>query len=147
MIVLWNAAAERVTGVPAGGGPRPPARARPAARPRPDGDGGDRLVPVQRGGEQVWLSVSEAVMRDPAGEVAGPHLRVPRRLRRADRRADEDDFVSTVSQELRRPLTSIYGFAETLLRRDVLFAEEERQTFLGYIASEAERLTPIVDRC
>jgi signal transduction histidine kinase len=55
-------------------------------------------------------------------------------------------FVSTVSQELRRPLTSIYGFAETLLRRDVLFSDEERQTFLGYIASEAARLTAIVDQ-
>jgi two-component system phosphate regulon sensor histidine kinase PhoR len=42
-------------------------------------------------------------------------------------------------------LTSIYGFAETLLRRDVLFGEEERRTFLEYIASEAQRLTTIVD--
>jgi signal transduction histidine kinase len=57
----------------------------------------------------------------------------------------KSDFVSTVSQELRRPLTSIYGFAETLLRRDVLFGEEERAVFLGYIASESERLTEIVD--
>jgi signal transduction histidine kinase len=50
-----------------------------------------------------------------------------------------------VSHELRGPLTSIYGFAETLLREDVLFGEEERRTFLGYIASESERLTAIVD--
>src|SRR6185436_16970416 len=57
----------------------------------------------------------------------------------------KSDFVSTVSHELRAPLTSIYGFAETLLRRDVLFGEAERQTFLGYIASEAQRLTTIVD--
>jgi signal transduction histidine kinase len=42
-------------------------------------------------------------------------------------------------------LTSIYGFAETLLRQDVLFGETERQTFLGYIASESQRLTAIVD--
>jgi two-component system phosphate regulon sensor histidine kinase PhoR len=50
-----------------------------------------------------------------------------------------------VSHELRTPLTSIYGFAETLLRQDVLFGEEERKTFLGYIASESQRLTQIVD--
>ena len=42
-------------------------------------------------------------------------------------------------------MTSIYGFAETLLRRDVLFSEDERRTFLEYIASESERLTSIVD--
>jgi signal transduction histidine kinase len=51
-----------------------------------------------------------------------------------------------VSRQLRAPLTSIYGFAETLLRQDVHFDEEERRTFLGYIASESERLTAIVDQ-
>jgi two-component system sensor histidine kinase VicK len=56
------------------------------------------------------------------------------------------EFVSNVSRELRSPLTSIYGFAETLLRDDVLFGEEERETFLRYITSEAGRLTGIVDR-
>jgi signal transduction histidine kinase len=65
----------------------------------------------------------------------------------ADRLVEQmkSDFVSTVSHELRTPLTSIYGFAETLLRQDVLFGDEERQTFLGYIASESQRLTAIVD--
>ena len=38
------------------------------------------------------------------------------------------------------------GFAETLMRSDVDFAEPERATFLRYIASESERLTAIVDR-
>jgi signal transduction histidine kinase len=57
----------------------------------------------------------------------------------------KSDFVATVSHELRTPLTSIYGFAETLLRRDIDFSEAERATFLGYIASESERLIGIVD--
>jgi signal transduction histidine kinase len=93
----------------------------------------------------VWLSLSEAVMTDPAGGVAG---RIYAFRDISDERAVEQmksDFVSTVSHELRTPLTSIYGFAETLLRRDVLFGEDERETFLRYIASESERLTSIVD--
>jgi two-component system phosphate regulon sensor histidine kinase PhoR len=57
----------------------------------------------------------------------------------------KSEFVAAVSHELRTPLTSIYGFAETLLRQDVLFEEDERRTFLGYVASEAQRLTGIVD--
>jgi signal transduction histidine kinase len=57
----------------------------------------------------------------------------------------KNEFVSLVSHELRTPLTSIYGFAETLLRRDIGFSDAERETFLGYIASESERLTGIVD--
>jgi signal transduction histidine kinase len=107
---------------------------------------GDRLVHIRRGADQVWLSVSEAVMHDPAGGVAGRVFAF--RDVSAERIVEQmkSAFVSTVSQELRRPLTSIYGFAETLLRRDVLFSDEERRRFLGFIASEAERLTSIVDQ-
>ena len=84
-------------------------------------------------------------MRDPAGAVAGRIFAF--RDISADRLVEQmkSDFVSTVSHELRTPLTSIYGFSETLLRRDVLFDEEERRVFIGYIASESERLMAIVD--
>jgi signal transduction histidine kinase len=110
------------------------------------GVGGSRLLAIRRGGEEAWLSLSEAVMTDPAGGVAGRifafrDISVERAVEQM-----KSDFVSTVSHELRTPLTSIYGFAETLLRRDVLFEDEERETFLRYIASESERLTAIVDR-
>jgi len=103
------------------------------------------LVPVMRGREEVWLSVTEAVMRDPAGGVSGRIFAF--RDISSDRLVEQmkSDFVSTVSHELRTPLTSIYGFAETLLRKDVMFGEGERATFLGYIASESLRLTQIVD--
>ena len=42
-------------------------------------------------------------------------------------------------------MTSIYGFAQTLLREDVDFSEIERRTFLEFIARESEGLTSIVD--
>jgi signal transduction histidine kinase len=84
-------------------------------------------------------------MRDPAGAVAGRIYAF--RDVSSDRLVEQlkSGFVSTVSHELRAPLTSIYGFAETLLREDVSFGDEERRTFLTYIASEAQRLTGIVD--
>jgi signal transduction histidine kinase len=110
-----------------------------------EGASRDRLVSIRRGGDEVWLSVSEAVMRDPAGAVAGRIFAF--RDVSAERVVEEmkSEFVAAVSHELRTPLTSIYGFAETLLRQDVLFDEEERRMFLGYIASEAQRLSTIVD--
>jgi PAS domain S-box-containing protein len=147
-VVLWNPAAERVTGVPASDAlGRTPLQA--LGRPLEAGEdvvGGSRLVPIRRGGEEVWLSLSEAIMTDPAGAVAG-RIYAFRDIS-AERSVEQmkSDFVSTVSHELRTPLTSIYGFAETLLRQDVLFGDEERATFLRYIASESERLTAIVDR-
>jgi PAS domain S-box-containing protein len=147
-VVLWNPAAERVTGVPASEAlGRTPAQALGRSLEAGEGvPGGSRLVPIRRGGEEVWLSLSEAVMTDPAGAVAG-RIYAFRDIS-AERSVEQmkSDFVSTVSHELRTPLTSIYGFAETLLRQDVLFGEEERATFLRYIASESERLTAIVDR-
>ena len=146
-VVLWNAAAARITGVPASDalGRTPFDVLQRKLEPAAGGETGDRLVAIRRGGDEVWLSVTEAVMHDPAGAVAGRIFAF--RDISAERVVEEikSDFVSAVSQELRRPLTSIYGFAETLLRQDVAFGEEERRTFLGYIASESERLTTIVD--
>ncbi|HUZ99763.1 MAG TPA: GAF domain-containing protein [Gaiellaceae bacterium] len=146
-VVLWNAAAEKITGVPAMDalGRTPVEVLERKLESDPDTAPADRLVPIMRGREEVWLSVSEAVMRDPVGAVAGRIFAF--RDISADRLVEQmkSDFVSTVSHELRTPLTSIYGFAETLLRQDVLFGEEERTTFLGYIASESQRLTQIVD--
>ena len=147
-VVLWNPAAERVTGVPqADALGRTPTQA--LGRPLEAGEGilgGSRLVPIRRGGDEVWLSLSEAVMTDPAGAVAGRIYAFRDISAELSVEQMKSDFVSTVSHELRTPLTSIYGFAETLLRQDVLFGEEERATFLRYIASESERLTSIVDR-
>jgi PAS domain S-box-containing protein len=146
-VVLWNGAAERITGVPAAVAlGRAPVEVLQRSLEAPEeGARGDRLVPINRGREEVWLSVTEAVMRDPLGAVAGRIFAF--RDISGDRLVEQvkSDFVSTVSHELRTPLTSIYGFAETLLRQDVMFGEEERETFLRYIASESQRLTSIVD--
>jgi PAS domain S-box-containing protein len=146
-VVLWNAAAEKITGVPAAEalGRTPFDVLQRNLESDSDGAGDDRLISIMRGREEVWLSMSEAVMRDPVGAVSGRIFAF--RDISADRLVEQmkSDFVSSVSHELRTPLTSIYGFAETLLRQDVLFGDEERTTFLGYIASESQRLTQIVD--
>jgi PAS domain S-box-containing protein len=146
-IVLWNSMAERITGVPAA-----EALGRRVAetlqRELASGEAepkGERAVAIVRGGKEVWLSLTEAVMHEGGGAVAG---RIFAFRDISSERAVEQmksDFVATVSHELRTPLTSIYGFAETLLRADVAFDETERATFLGYIASESERLIRIVD--
>jgi len=146
-VVLWNAAAEEITGVAESEalGRAPSEVLQRSLDPDETSDEGRGLIQIPRGGDEIWLSVSEAVMRDPAGAVAGRIYAF--RDVSADRLVEQlkSGFVSTVSHELRAPLTSIYGFAETLLREDIAFSDEERQTFLGYVATEAQRLTVIVD--
>ena len=147
-VVLWNAAAEQITGVPqeeAIGRTTMQVLQRELESDE-ETRSGQRLVSLQRGGEELWLSLSEAVMRDPLGAVAGRIFAF--RDISADRMVEQvkSDFVAAVSHELRTPLTSIYGFAETLLRQDIPFGDAERRTFLGYIASESGRLTEIVDQ-
>jgi PAS domain S-box-containing protein len=143
-VVLWNRAAEEVTGVPASEAVgRTPVQVLQRDLESPFG-GVNRQVAISRGDREVWLSLSEAIMRDPAGAVAG---RIFAFRDISDEHAVEQmksDFVSTVSVELRTPLTSIYGFAQTLLREDVAFGEPERRTFLEFISRESERLTTIV---
>ena len=53
------------------------------------------------------------------------------------------EFVADVSHELKTPLTSILGYAETLSETD--YDDEIRQKFLGVISSEAVRMTKLVN--
>ncbi len=53
------------------------------------------------------------------------------------------DFVANVSHELQTPLTSVRGYAETLLDEDDLDPAEIRR-FSGYILKESERMAALV---
>lgn len=146
-VVLWNAEAERITGVPAAEalGRQPSDVLQRELASEGEAPSGDRVISITRGGHDVWLSLTEAVMSDHEGSVTGRVFAF--RDISGERLVEQmkSDFVSTVSHELRTPLTSIYGFSATLLRGDLTFDDEERLTFLTYIASESERLTRVLD--
>jgi two-component system phosphate regulon sensor histidine kinase PhoR len=55
------------------------------------------------------------------------------------------DFVSTVSHEFRTPLTSIKGFADTLLLYGAQLPEEEKRRFINIIKDQADRLIRLVE--
>jgi two-component system phosphate regulon sensor histidine kinase PhoR len=95
-------------------------------------------LPVAVGGRELWLSF--VAVRGSAGVVyAFRDLTTERRLEE-----EKTDLVATISHELRTPMAAVYGAAETLLRRDDLPPERQRE-LLAMIAGQATRLTAIVE--
>jgi PAS domain S-box-containing protein len=145
VVVLWNPAAEAITGLTAEAVVgRPAAEAVPgweAVAPRvPVVSEVDRAVaraetvPPEIGGRELWLSISGVGFAD--GTVyAFRDLTQDRMLEEL-----KADFVSTVSHELRAPLAAVYGAAMTLTRRDFAADEEQRGKLPSVIVQESERL-------
>lgn len=65
------------------------------------------------------------------------------RLRELDRL--KDDFVSTVTHELRTPITSIRAFTE-IMRDDSELDTEERSRFLQIVIDETDRLSRLIEQ-
>lgn len=69
-------------------------------------------------------------------------------LRRAERRrrvdAARSDLVSTVSHEIRSPLTSVKGFTRTLLAKWERFTDEQKRQMLATVDADADRVTRLL---
>jgi signal transduction histidine kinase len=65
----------------------------------------------------------------------------------ARRKLDEiqEEFVATISHDLRSPLGFIKGYTTTLLRNDAEWDADSRQEFLSIIDEEADRLSSLID--
>jgi two-component system phosphate regulon sensor histidine kinase PhoR len=90
-----------------------------------------------------YLHVHGTVLRDANGAAIGGLvvLNDVTALRQLEQARSE--FVANVSHEVRTPITSIIGYAETLLETDDV-DRETLQRFLGIIARQAARLNSIV---
>jgi signal transduction histidine kinase len=69
-------------------------------------------------------------------------------LRSAGRRqrldAARSDLVSTVSHEIRSPLTSVKGFTKTMLAKWDRFSDEQKQQMLATVEEDADRVTRLL---
>lgn len=57
----------------------------------------------------------------------------------------QDEFISTVSHEMRTPLTSIRGFSQTLLSSWDKIDEESKKRFVKIIEEQSNRLINLVE--
>ncbi len=148
LVQLWNRAAELATLVPAGrvcGSPatevfthwdllsaRIPVAAR-GARPR------GVTLPATVDERELWLSF--VAVRASEGVVyAFRDVTMERALEEA-----KNDFIATISHELRTPMAAVYGASMTLLRDDVTLEHERRRELLQMIATQAARLSQITE--
>lgn len=57
----------------------------------------------------------------------------------------QEDFISTITHELRTPLGFIKGYTTTLLRADTNWDAETQQEFLRIVDQEADRLQELIE--
>ena len=92
-----------------------------------------------------FLSISGAPLRDGEGQNGGMVFVISdvTDIRRLERMRKE--FVANVSHELKTPLTSIKGFAETIVDLPEEQIDPTVKNFVGIIQKQADRLETLIE--
>lgn len=99
---------------------------------------------TRKDGAEVAVAVRASFLRGDDRRLEGVVLAVREigRRRRLDRM--RSDLVSTVSHEIRSPLTSVKGFTSTLLSKWERFTDEQKKVMLRTINYDADRVTRLL---
>ncbi len=145
VVRVWNAAAERITHLPAIDLLGQPADAAIPWWHRLESRipiATDEPVPaetLQVGDSPLWLSIA-GVDFGRGRAFAFRDASDAHRLERL-----QSDFIATVSHELRTPLASITGASDTLNREDIELDEETRARLFEVIRHQSRRLASLVE--
>jgi signal transduction histidine kinase len=90
------------------------------------------------------VTLTAARMAGDRGEVVQLVLSLRKAELRARRDANRSELISTVSHELRSPLTSVRGFTKTLLDKWERFTDEQKQHMLRTVIEDADRVTRLL---
>src|SRR5207248_5647865 len=96
-------------------------------------------------GDDVRVSVTGRYERTTDGRLMGVVLVVRDAARRAHLVASGIEVVSTVSHELRSPLTSVKGYTSLLLNRWDRLADDQKKMMLEQVHHDADRVTRLVN--
>jgi signal transduction histidine kinase len=96
---------------------------------------------------QDQIRLAEFIAAQTAQLVENHHLveRVAKLEAERWLRRMQDDFITTISHELRTPIGFIKGYATTLLREDAKWDDNSRREFLTIIDEEADRLHLLIE--
>jgi PAS domain S-box-containing protein len=96
-------------------------------------------------GAELNLFVTGAYSRDANGEPQGATLVLRDAGRRAHQTPTGMEIVSTVSHELRSPLTSVKGYTGLLLSRWDRLNDEQKKEMLEQVHQDADRVKRLID--
>jgi len=95
-------------------------------------------------GSDVVTMVTGAYRRDPNGAVVGAIVVARDASRRRAGPAEGMEVISTVSHELRAPLTSVRGYTSLLLNRWDRLGDDQKRSMLEQVNHDAARVTRLV---
>ena len=95
-------------------------------------------------GTDVRTFVTGRYHRDAGGAVTGATLMLRDAGRRRELAAAGAQVVSTVSHELRSPLTSVKGYTSLLLSRWERLADDDKKMMLEQVNRDADRVTRLI---
>jgi signal transduction histidine kinase len=95
-------------------------------------------------GIDVRAFVTGSYQRDPTGEITGAVLVLRDARRRMHHTVTGIEIVSTVSHELRSPLTSVKGYTSLLMNRWDRLGDEQKRMMLEQVNHDADRVTRLI---
>jgi signal transduction histidine kinase len=95
-------------------------------------------------GTDVHTFVTGRYERDAGGRLTGLVLVLREAGRRAHQQASGIEIVSTVSHELRSPLTSVKGYTSLLLNRWERLKDDQKRMMLEQVHHDADRVTRLI---
>ena len=95
-------------------------------------------------GREVPVMVTGTYQRDGAGQLTGAVLVARDGSRRPQHAEEGIEVVSTVSHEIRSPLTSVRGYTSLLLNRWERLGDEQKRSMLEQVHHDAGRVTRLV---
>jgi len=96
------------------------------------------------GGREIRALVTGRYERDAGGALTGAVLGLRNSVGRRPTAGDGIEVISTVSHELRSPLTSVKGYTSLLLNRWDRLGEEQKRMMLEQVHHDADRVTRLV---
>ena len=104
----------------------------------------DQPVLIRSTAGDVAVQVAGAYLRGDGGRLLGVVLSIRPPVRRAHPPANPIEIVSTVSHELRSPLTSVKGYTSLLLNRWDRLQDEQKKMMLEQVNHDADRVTRLI---